>query len=241
MYYKSINERVMQIKFNTEEKNTFIEEYKPFIAAAVEKATGRYVSYGQDEELSIGLIAFDEAIIHYDQQKGSFLSFAQNIIRKRLIDYYRKEKKHQILTYISEYSTEESDGEEIFDYVIAAEEAQSKYEQEEINQLRRQELMQLKAELLSWGLKFDDVAKSSPKHGATKSSYLDIVRYIIDRPELVKRIKTKKYLPIAEIEEGTKLPRKTIERSRNYVVAAMIILTGDYYCIREFIDWGWKK
>ncbi|HWQ31078.1 MAG TPA: RNA polymerase subunit sigma, partial [Negativicutes bacterium] len=117
----------------------------------------------------------------------------------------------------------------------------NKYEQEEINQLRRQELMQLKEELFSWGLKFDDVAKSSPKHGATKSSYLDIVRYIIDRPELVKRIKIKKYLPIAEIEEGTKLPRKTIERSRNYVVAAMIILTGDYYCIREFIDWGWKK
>ena len=44
-----------------------------------------------------------------------------------------------------------------------------------------------------------------------------------------------------DIEEGIKLPRKTIERSRNYVVAAMIILTGDYYCIREFIDWGWKK
>ena len=241
MYYKSINERVMQIKFNTEEKNTFIEEYKPFIAAAVEKATGRYVSYGQDEELSIGLMAFDEAIIHYDQQKGSFLSFAQNIIKKRLIDYYRKEKKHQKLTYISEYATEENDGEEIFDYVITAEEAQNKYEQEEINHLRRQELVQLKEELFSWGMKFDDVAKSSPKHGSTKSSYLDIVRYIIDRPELVKRIKTKKYLPIAEIEEGTKLPRKTIERSRNYVVAAMIILTGDYYCIREFIDWGWKK
>jgi RNA polymerase sigma factor len=241
MLYKSINERVMKIKLNADEKNIFIEEYKPFIAAAVEKATGRFVSYGQDEELSIGLMAFDEAITHYDQQKGSFLSFAQNVIKKRLIDYYRKEKKNQNITYISEYSTEEAEGEEVFDYVIAAEEAQSKYEQEEINQLRRQELMQLKEELFAWGLKLDDVAKSSPKHTATKSSYLDIVRYIIDRPELVKKIKTKKYLPVAEIEEGTKLPRKTIERSRNYVVAAMIILTGDYYCIREFIDWGWKK
>ncbi|HYE81365.1 MAG TPA: RNA polymerase sigma-I factor [Clostridia bacterium] len=241
MFYKSINERVMNIKSATDEKNTFIEEYKPFIAAAVEKATGRYVSYGQDEELSIGLMAFDEAIIHYDQQKGNFLSFAQNIIRKRLIDYYRKEKKHQAVTYISEYSTEEADGEEVFDNIITAEEAQSKYYQGEINQLRRQELLQLKEELSSWGLKLDDVAKSSPKHIGTKNSYLDIVKYIIDKPELVKRIKIKHYLPVSEIEEGTKLPRKTIERSRNYVVAAMIILTGDYYCIREFIDWGWKK
>ncbi|HYF82190.1 MAG TPA: RNA polymerase sigma-I factor [Clostridia bacterium] len=241
MFYKSINERVMHIKLTKDEKNTFIEEYRPFIAAAVEKVTGRYVSYGQDEELSIALMAFDEAIIHYDQQKGNFLSFAQNIIRKRLIDYYRKEKKHQVITYMNEFSTEEAGAEEVFDYVIAAEEAQDKYYQEEINQLRRQELVQLKEELSTWGLKLDDVAKSSPKHIGTKSSYLDIVKYIIDRPELVKKIKAKLYLPIAEIEEGTKLPRKTIERSRNYVVAAMIILTGDYYCIREFIDWGWKK
>ncbi len=241
MVYKSINERVMHIKLTKDEKNTFIEEYRPFIAAAVEKVTGRYVSYGQDEELSVALMAFDEAIIHYDQQKGNFLSFAQNIIKKRLIDYYRKEKKHQVITYMSEYCTEDADSEEVFDYVIAAEEAQNKYYQEEVNQLRRQELVQLKEELSTWGLKLDDVAKSSPKHTGTKSSYLEIVKYIVDRPELVKKIKTKLYLPIAEIEEGTKLPRKTIERSRNYVVAAMIILTGDYYCIREFIDWGWKK
>ncbi len=241
MFYKSINERVMNIKTKNDEKDTFIEEYKPFIAAAVEKVTGRYVSYGQDEELSVGLMAFDEAIAHYDREKGNFLSFAQNIIKRRLIDYYRKEKKHQCVTYISEYSTDEAEGDEVFEYGIAAEEAQNKYYQEEINQLRRQELMQLKEELFSWGLKLDDVAKSSPKHTGTKSSYLDIVKYIVDRPELVKRIKNKQYLPIAEIEEGTKLPRKTIERSRNYVVAAMIILTGDYYCIREFIDWGWRK
>lgn len=241
MSYKSINERVMDIKLNSDEKNVFIEEYKPFIAAAVEKATGRYVSYGYDEELSIGLMAFDEAIVHYDREKGNFLSFAQNIIRRRLIDYYRKEKKHQSVTYISEYTTDEADGEEVFENVIAASEAQEKYYREEINQLRRQELVQLKEELHNWGLEFSEVAKSSPKHTGTKSSYLDIVKYIIDRPELVAKIKQKKYLPIADIEEGIKLPRKTIERSRNYVVAAMIILTGDYYCIREFIDWGWKK
>jgi RNA polymerase sigma factor len=241
MFYKSVNERVMNIKAAKDEKNAFIEEYKPFIAAAVEKVTGRYVSYGHDEELSIGLMAFDEAIVNYDQKKGNFLSFAQNIIKRRLIDYYRREKKHQAVIYIGQYTAEEAEGEEVFDYSAAYEEAQNKYYMEEINQLRRQELVQLREELSSWGLKLEDVAKSSPKHASTKGSYLDIVRYIIDRPELVNKIKAKKYLPVSEIEEETKIPRKTIERARNYVIAAMIILTGDYYCIREFIDWGWKK
>ncbi|MGE5632127.1 MAG: RNA polymerase sigma-I factor [Caulobacteraceae bacterium] len=241
MFADSINEKVMEIKFSKENRSAFIEEYKPFIAASVEKFTGKYVSYGRDDELSIGLMAFDEAILHYDRTKGNFLSFAKNVIHKRLIDYYRKEKNHQNTTYISEYYTDEDDSENVYDYVVTAEEAQSKYEEQEINQLRRQELVQLKDELSAWDLKFEDIAKSSPKHGSTKKYYLDIVKFIIDRPELVKRIKTKMYLPIAEIEEGTKLPRKTIERSRNYVIAAVIILTGDYYCIREFIDWGWSK
>lgn len=241
MFADSINEKVMQIKFSKESKSAFIEEYKPFIAASVERFTGKYVSYGRDDELSIGLMAFDEAIAHYDQTKGNFLSFAKNVIQKRLIDYYRKEKKHQNVTYISEYSTGEDDSEDVYEYLVSAQEAQSKYEEREMNELRRQELFQLKEELSLWQLRFEDIAKSSPKHASTKKYYIDIVKYIIDRPELVKRLKTKKYLPIAEIEEGTKLPRKTIERSRNYVIAAVIILTGDYYCIREFIDWGWSK
>lgn len=241
MFADSINEKVMQIKFSQDSRNAFIEEYKPFIAASVERFTGRYVSYGRDDELSIGLMAFDEAIIHYDKTKGNFLSFAKNVIHKRLIDYYRKEKKHQNLTYISEYNTGEDDSEDVYEYIVSAQEAQSKYEEQEINQLRRQELFQLKEELCLWELRFEDIAKSSPKHASTKKSYIDIVKYITDRPELVKRIKIKMYLPVAEIEEGTKLPRKTIERARNYVIAAVIILTGDYYCIREFIDWGWSK
>jgi RNA polymerase sigma factor len=89
----SINERVTYIKDNEIEINGFVEEYKPFIATCVQKATGRYVRYGTDDELSIGLMAFVEAIKAYDLNKGNFLSFSQNIIKRRLIDYYRKEKK----------------------------------------------------------------------------------------------------------------------------------------------------
>lgn len=241
MFSESINEKVMKIKCDPEQKNSFIEEYKPFVAATVERCTGKYVNYGRDEELSIGLMAFDEAIMRYDQVKGNFLSFAQSIIKRRLIDYYRKEKKHRNVTYLNDYNPEDGETEEVYEYIITAGEAQSKYHQEEINQLRRQELLQLKAELSMWELKFEDIARSSPKHLATKKSYLEIVKFVIERQELVKKLKEKKYLPIAEIEFGTKIPRKTIERSRNYVIAAVIILTGDYYCIREFIDWGWGK
>lgn len=240
-YNETLNERVARIKSDAAEKNSFIQDYKPFIAAAVEKCTGKYVIYGQDDELSIGLIAFEEAIRQYEPGKGSFLAFAHTVIKRRLIDYYRKEKKHQDLVYYNDTPDSEDDGEDIYEYIVVGEQAQIKYQEQEINELRRVELLQLKEELGRYELSFNDIAKSSPKHKGTKKQYLDIVRFIIENQHVVKTIKTKQYLPIAEIEMGTKIPRKTIERARNYVIAAVVILTGDYYCIREFIDWGWQK
>jgi RNA polymerase sigma factor len=240
-FNETLNEKVVRIKFSKEDTNSFIQDYKPFIAATVEKCIGKYVVYGQDDELSIGLMAFEEAIKQYEKGKGSFLSFAQTVIKRRLIDYYRKEKKHKDATLLYDYGGESSDNEEIYEYIVTSQQSQNKYQEQEINELRRIEIIQLKEELSKFQLSFNDIAKSSPKHKTTKKLYLDIVEYIINNAELVKKIKMKMYLPIAEIELATKLPRKTIERSRNYVIAATIILTGDYYCIREFIDWGWQK
>ena len=237
----SLNDRVMKIKNSKEEINSFIQEYKPFIAASVEKYTHKYVSYGCDDELSIGLIAFEEAVRCYDSSKGSFLSFAQGVIQRRLIDFYRKEKKHQNVIYMNEAYANNLEQDEVQEHLIAADEAVSKYQEQEVNNIRRIELQQLKEDLHKWELTFSDIAKSSPKHMATKKAYLDIIRFILDNRDIANKMKVKLYLPIAEIEAGTKIPRKTVERARNYVIAAVLILTGDYYCIREFIDWGWNK
>lgn len=237
-YSETINERVVRIRFSKDEKNEFIQDYKPFIASTVEKCVGRYVIYGQDDELSIGLMAFEEAINHYDESKGNFLSFAQNVIKRRIIDYYRKEKKHQNNISVNDYYPDESGEDSPYDYLVTAEQIQSKYQDQEINELRRMEIMQLKVELEKFDLKFADIAKSSPKHKGTKKAYLDIVRFVVENKEIADKIKQKKYIPVADIQMATNLPRKTIERARNYVIAAVLILTGDYYSLREYIDWG---
>ncbi|MDF2839536.1 MAG: polymerase, sigma 28 subunit, SigI [Clostridia bacterium] len=237
-FSETINERVERIRFLKDEKNEFIQDYKPFIASTVEKCVGRYVIYGQDDELSIGLMAFEEAINQFDLGKGSFLSFAQNVIKRRIIDYYRKEKKHQNVSSINSIYPDEYDGENIYDYINTAEQIQVQYFEQEINDLRRIEIMQLKSELEIFDLSFSDIAKSSPKHKGTKQSYMEIVKFIVENKEITNKIRQKKYIPVAEIQMATNLPRKTIERARNYVIAAVLILTGDYYSLREYIDWG---
>jgi RNA polymerase sigma factor len=61
------------------------------------------------------------------------------------------------------------------------------------------------------------------------------VGLILSRPEMLHSIMTKKYLPVAEIEKDMKLPRKLIERFRKYIIAVVIIATGDYEYIRDYI------
>ncbi|MGI5857939.1 MAG: RNA polymerase sigma factor SigI [Tepidanaerobacteraceae bacterium] len=232
--YHSLNERVIHIKNNTEEVNRLIEEYKPFIASTVESHVARYVEYGIDDELSIALIAFHEAIKKYDIKKGNFLSFARITIKHRLIDYYRKEqRKNESVVYIE--PNKQDDDDELVDIYVS--ESVKEYTESQISHLRRLELQEIKKELALWGISFPDVAKSSPKQKGTRNTYIKAIHYIMNNPEILNIIKKKKYLPIGKITAALKIPRKRIERGRNYIVAAVLILSGDYQFINEYIKW----
>lgn len=233
MQYDTINNRVEMIKDNEEEINCLVEEYKPFIASCVQKITGRYVRFGEDDELSIALIAFVEAIKSFDEKKGNFLSLAQNVIKRRLIDYYRKERRHENVISLYEYTGEEDEESD-----LSKGQAVDTFSKEEAGEYRRLELEDLKRELKSWDISFMELVEASPKHDKTRKMYKDIIKFIISQPDLVKQIKSKKYLPVAEVEKNTNIPRKTIERSRKYIIAALLIITGDYQYVRDYVDWG---
>lgn len=234
MHSFTINERVESIKNDEYGINKFIEEYKPFIASCVEKTVGRYVVYGQDDELSIALIAFSEAIKAFDSSRGNFLSFAQNVIKRRIIDYYRKESKHSKTVFLSEYFKEDDDEE----YDLTTDKAIDDYSKEESSEYRRLEIEQLKKELEEWGISFFELPDVSPKHERTRRAYSDIIKFLLSDIELVSQIKIKKTLPIIQIEKSLRIPRKKIDRGRKYIIAVLIICTGDYEFIKDYINWG---
>ena len=60
------------------------------------------------------------------------------------------------------------------------------------------------------------------------------INSIVKPPLLVKEIKEKKYLPIKAILELINIRRKVIERHRDYIITAVIILTGDYGILKEY-------
>lgn len=232
MHFKAINDRVAAIKNNEDELNRFVEEYKPFIAVCAKKTAGRYMRYGEDDELSIAMIAFVEAIKGFDNTRGSFLSYAQNVIKRRLIDYYRKEKRHSGVISLNGYA-DGQDGE--FD--LSEGESVQKYSDERLNALRRLELEELKEELSHWGISFFDLAEASPKQQKTRKICSEIAGLILSRPDMLKLILEKRYLPVAEIGKALGVPRKIIERSRKYIIAVITIAVGDYQYIRDYIKY----
>jgi len=74
-------------------RETLLDRYTPFTLKVASQVTGGYVELGRDDEASIALMAFNESIDSYDPARGaSFLGFARAVIRRRLIDLYRRDR-----------------------------------------------------------------------------------------------------------------------------------------------------
>ncbi|EOC99751.1 RNA polymerase sigma-I factor [Caldisalinibacter kiritimatiensis] len=233
LFKRTLEDRVKKAKKDDKELNKLIEEYKPFIASTVQKKIGRFVKYGQDDELTIGMLAFKEAIESYDKNKGKFLSFAKRVINLRLIDYYRKHVNENNEVYMSQIIQENDDNV----YELGASKAIIKHQDKEENEVRKIEILEFKKELDKWGIKFTDLVKSSPKQKRVRDLYKNVAKSIVENEYILNKLLEKKKLPIKEIQNIMSIHRKKLERGRIYIIALVIVLTGDYEYIREYIDW----
>lgn len=74
-------------------RERFIEGHETFILRSAGKVCHRHVTTS-DDEWSIALSAFNEAIDGYDEAKGSFEGFAYTVISRRLTDELRRQYRH---------------------------------------------------------------------------------------------------------------------------------------------------
>jgi len=226
---ENLNEKILKIKDNDEEINLLLEKYKPFIAACTGEVSGKFVKYGEDDELSVAMMAFVEAIKVYDGKKGNFLPFSSQVIKRRIIDYYRKEKRHKKLFFPSRIN----DDEEVINATLKK--SCELHREKNTAEMRRIEIEQLREELNEWGISFFDLAKSSPKHKKTRQMCKEIAGFLLSHDELINSIWARKQLPVSEIENALQIPRKIIDRFRRYIIAVIIIATGDYQYIRDYV------
>ncbi|MDN3014989.1 RNA polymerase sigma factor SigI [Paenibacillus sp. BSR1-1] len=212
--------------------NEIIDAYKPFIAKTVSSVCRRYI-YESDDEFSIGLIAFNEAIEKYSPERGSsLLSFSEVIIKRRVIDYIRKQTKNQ---HISIDLTNASNEEESPGTVIVNELSLDDFHKKNDEQLRKDEIIQFQTLLNTFDLNFSDLVENSPKHADARENAIYAAKMLIENQELKDLLFEKKRLPIKQLEKMVNVSRKTIERNRKYIIAIALILSSDYVYLKDYL------
>lgn len=229
MNYENLEHIVLESKENKDKLNDLLEAYKPFIASCTQKVSGKFLQYGIDDELSIAMMAFVQAVKRYLPENGDFLKFAGIIIRNKVIDYYRGQKKHASnLIYLK---TDDTETEDVLD-IKASMEA---FEEEKLKEERLSEIAALKEKLKNYNISFWELENAAPKNKHTRKVCKDVIYLVMNNPILLNEVLHNKSLPLSQIEKKLGINRKKFERHRKYILTVLIIKSGDYPYLSNYI------
>ena len=231
----SLDERALIAKQSKDEMERLIEEFKPFLHSRASKHYSTLEQNQHEELFSTAMMAFYESVQNYDINKGHFLPFANRVVSDRIIDHIRRVSKQTVQTVSLDEEDEEqlsAQSHAISEISIRAYDAQRRQESLAI------EIEQFKSELMTWGITMDALVKHSPKHQKLRETYKVVVSKVCQTPDVVQTIQLKRYFPIKTVSELTKLPQKTLERARTFIIASLIIKLGDYDYLSDYVSSG---
>jgi len=220
---RDILNRIELAMQSTVEMDDFIDESRYFIASEISKVLKRYVNPRDDEFLSVGMMAFLEAIKSYKLDRGAFYAYAALIIRRRIIDELRKIK------------AKTHDDNIIYNDLEMTPQAMDKHLDQEVQMDRIAAIKDFNQELFLFGIDFKVLEKKTPKSSKNKEFYQDIARYIFEDNSLKTSLKKDKTLPVQLLSQVFKVNRKKIERKRAYIIACTLIMDEKYTSINMYV------
>jgi len=216
----------------------FVHDQKHFIINCSYRATHKYITQS-DDEWSIALIAFTQAVKSYNREKGSFLPYAELIIRRNLIDHYRSTKKFNPELSVNPSIFESNPEDEDTDTGIKIEVSAKLSKQTDTT--IKDEIEAANAVFKKFGFSFYALTSCSPKSAKTKEACKQAVLYVLDNPLVKNEIYQSKKLPLKLIQKNTNLPRKLLDHHRRYILAAIEILSGEYPMLAEYMSFIRKE
>ncbi len=214
-------------------RNKFINDYNPFIIKVVSKATGMYVDLENSEEYSIGLLAFNEAIDCFNESKNAgFLSFAETVIKRRIIDYKRRNSKNSRVFPLSFFERQDEEGSTSFEEKFFIVDASSQFENIET----KEELESFIKKLGSFGIELKDLVTSAPKHMDSRRLAIKIARVLAENKELSEKLDRKKTIPMVDLMKLVDVNHKTIERNRKFIISVYIILGSKLETLKGYVQ-----
>ncbi|MFZ5643151.1 MAG: RNA polymerase sigma-I factor [Bacillota bacterium] len=200
-------------------REDLISEYRSFVARAAIKVCGRGLEWDRDDELSISLIAFNEAIDRFDKTRGvPFPAFARLIIKSRLMDYMRKQSRH---VTNSGGSLDDLDGRDVSALEVSR--AWDQFIDRESAKEREEEIKEYKNIIGQFGITFDDLVKCSPKHRDARANLLRVSRALASDDTLFSQMMSTGKIPVLALSKLAEVHVKIVERGRKYIIATSVI------------------
>lgn len=219
------NEKIIEPQATEE----FIEKHIPFIISCISKFTGRYVSIENDDEYSIGMMAFVEAIEKYKESRGDFYAFSRLVIESRLKNFFEKENKHSKNKSIEDYKERGSD---LVDNL-------EDHDKDDLNrEFTINEIKKLKEEIDDFGFGFEELVNEAPKHKDTREKAIDISEKSSREKDITDFMFVKKRLPIKNMSDRFDVSEKVIRKSKLFIITVIIILFRGYRNLKLWIKKG---
>ena len=216
---------VMEARADEKSMNRFIQENKRFIMASAYHAVNHFVTES-DDEWSIALIAFHEAVRTYDESRGDFRAFASLVIRRRLLDYLGDLDETEDVTALQmEIRRRNAEASALSGNAISG------------KVTVRDEIEAVQSILQGYGFSFFDLTECSPRAEKTKKGCAEAVAAILKDDSLFIKMRSSKTLPVKEICAASGISRKILERHRKYIIAAAEILNGEYPLLAEYMNY----
>ena len=210
----------------TQARNDLIELFRPYILKVAAKFCNRRLDWENDEELSVALMAFNEAIDGFDAEQGAaFSSYVYLVINRRLTDYMRRENKYKARSILKN---------DISEFIPAAGSIDSDGDFERI--FWQDEIHSLVSKLNTYGISMKDLVAASPKHKRVRLKLAYIAYEINLDKNLSLYIKKNCRLPVKEICLRFHVRRKFVETWRRYLLTLFVILSDDdLVMVREYV------
>ena len=233
MIFSSLESKILKAQSDSELTNKLIAAHEGFIRKCMmdqQKASGARV----EDEMTVAMLAFAEAISKYDVDKGKFLSFAKLIITRRMVDEYRKQLRQMPLgtRSMDEPYSEEEDANKPYE----TQASMTLFE----NQVKRSELQMeivlYNEGLQAFGLNFAELAATSPKQERLRAEYKAVAKWLIGQPALLAGLYKERKLPVTEILKHCETDRKRLERGRPYIIALVVLMNSDLDLIKSYLE-----
>ena len=217
-----------------EKEQEILQENEVFVLRTASFVVGRPVSRS-DDEYSIALSAFWEAERTHDPSKGNLQTYAGVVIRHRLIDYIRSNRRYnQEISVEPEVFEGDKKDEDEYDSLQTA--INKRLVQDLPDKTLTEEIIELAAILQRYQIDFFDLPNACPKARKTRAICLKAARFVCALAALLERLRRTLKLPAAEMETGVPIARKLLDKFRKYIIASVEIEAGDFPGIQEYFS-----